>query len=61
MAQNHREDSVGENAPRTSVSRMNAPRTSASRMNAFDGFVLAGALVNVAVITLIVGYWVLYG
>ena len=56
MAQNHRKDSVGENAL-----SMNAPRTSASRMNAFDGFVLAGALVNVAVITLIVGYWVLYG
>ena len=31
------------------------------RMNAFDGFVLAGALVNVAVITLIFGYWILYG
>lgn len=31
------------------------------RLNAFDGFVLAGALVNVAVILLIVGYWVLYG
>ena len=31
------------------------------RINAFDGFVLAGALVNVAVILLIFGYWVLYG
>jgi len=31
------------------------------RINGFDGFVLAGALVNVAVIGLIFGYWVLYG
>ncbi len=31
------------------------------KINAFDGFVLAGALVNVAVILLILGYWVLYG
>ncbi len=28
---------------------------------AFDGFVLAGATVNVAVGVLIFGYWVLYG
>jgi hypothetical protein len=31
------------------------------KINGFDAFVLAGALVNVAVISLIVGYWVLYG
>ncbi len=31
------------------------------KYNAFDGFVLAGALVNVAVISIIVGYWILYG
>ncbi len=31
------------------------------KFNAFDGFVLAGALVNIAVILLIFGYWVLYG
>lgn len=28
--------------------------------NAFDWFVLAGALVNVAVILLLFGYWVLH-
>jgi len=28
------------------------------RINAFDAFVLAGALVNIAVIILLVGYWV---
>ena len=31
------------------------------KINAFDGFVLAGAAVNVAVVGLIFGYWVLYG
>ena len=31
------------------------------KINGFDAFVLAGALVNVAVILLITGYWVLYG
>ncbi len=35
--------------------------TSKRRFNAFDYFVLAGATVNVAVISLIFGYWVLYG
>ena len=35
--------------------------TSKRKFNAFDGFVLAGAAVNVAVIVLIFGYWVLYG
>lgn len=35
--------------------------TQRRKFNPFDGFVLAGALVNVAVILLIVGYWVLYG
>lgn len=30
------------------------------KFNAFDGFVLAGALVNVAVILLLVGYWILH-
>jgi len=28
-----------------------------SKYNAFDVFVLAGALVNVAVVTLLLGYW----
>ncbi len=27
------------------------------KINAFDVFVLAGALVNVAVVTLLLGYW----
>lgn len=27
------------------------------KINAFDAFVLAGALVNVAVVTLLLGYW----
>ncbi len=27
------------------------------KFNAFDAFVLAGALVNVAVVLLLVGYW----
>ena len=31
------------------------------KINGFDAFVLAGALVNVIVILMIVGYWVLYG
>jgi len=31
------------------------------KINAFDMFVLAGALVNVAVILLIFGYWILHG
>lgn len=31
------------------------------KFNAFDGFVLAGALVNGAVVLAIFGYWVLYG
>lgn len=31
------------------------------KINTFDAFVLAGALVNVAVISLIVGYWLLFG
>jgi len=31
------------------------------RINGFNAFVLAGALVNVAVISLLFGYWVLYG
>ncbi len=31
------------------------------KLNAFHVFVLAGAAVNVAVVTLIFGYWVLYG
>jgi len=35
--------------------------TSRKKLNAFDGFVLAGAAVNVAVVTLIFGYWLLYG
>ena len=30
------------------------------RFNAFDAFVVAGALVNVAVVLLLVGYWVLH-
>jgi len=30
-----------------------------SRINAFDAFVLAGALVNVAVVLLLFGYWLL--
>jgi len=30
------------------------------RYNAFDAFVLAGALVNVAVVLLLLGYWVLH-
>lgn len=29
------------------------------KLNAFDKFVLAGALVNVAVVVLLFGYWVL--
>jgi len=41
--------------------KINANRIKARRINAFDGFVLAGALVNVAVIGLIFGYWILYG
>ena len=28
-----------------------------SKFNAFDAFVIAGALVNVAVVLLIIGYW----
>ncbi len=35
--------------------------TPKKKLNAFDGFVLAGAAVNVAVIALIFGYWLLYG
>ena len=35
--------------------------TQKRKFNAFDGFVLAGAAVNVAVVVLIFGYWVLYG
>jgi hypothetical protein len=27
------------------------------RINAFDGFVLVGALTNVAVVLLLLGYW----
>lgn len=27
------------------------------KLNAFDGFVLAGALVNVVVVLMLVGYW----
>jgi len=30
------------------------------KINAFDVFVLAGALVNVAVVTLLVGYWLFH-
>ena len=30
------------------------------KINAFDVFVLAGALVNVAVVVLILGYWILH-
>lgn len=30
------------------------------RRNAFDYFVLAGALVNVVVVLLLLGYWVLH-
>ncbi len=30
-----------------------------SGFNAFDAFVLAGALVNVVVVLLLVGYWVM--
>ena len=29
------------------------------RINAFDAFVLAGALVNVVVVLMLFGYWVL--
>ncbi len=29
------------------------------KFNAFDWFVLAGALVNLVVVTLLLGYWVL--
>jgi hypothetical protein len=29
------------------------------RINTFDAFVLAGALVNVAVVLLLLGYWLL--
>ena len=28
------------------------------RFNAFDGFVLAGALVNVIVVLMLLGYWI---
>lgn len=28
------------------------------KFNAFDGFVLAGALVNVVVVLMLVGYWI---
>ncbi len=31
--------------------------SSKRKINAFDVFVLAGALVNVAVVLLLVGYW----
>ncbi len=31
-----------------------------TRFTAFDGFVLAGALINVAVVLLLVGYWLLH-
>jgi hypothetical protein len=30
------------------------------KFNTFDIFVLAGALVNVAVVTLLLGYWLLH-
>lgn len=30
------------------------------KINTFDVFVLAGALVNVAVVTLLLGYWLLH-
>lgn len=33
--------------------------TKRSRLNAFDAFVIAGALVNVAVVVLLLGYWLL--
>jgi hypothetical protein len=29
-----------------------------SKFNTFDAFVIAGALVNVAVVLLIIGYWI---
>ena len=32
--------------------------TKNSKVNAFDAFVLAGALVNVAVVLLLLGYWI---
>jgi hypothetical protein len=31
-----------------------------SRFNAFDAFVIAGAAVNVAVVLLLLGYWLLH-
>lgn len=34
--------------------------TKRGRLNAFDAFVLAGALVNVAVIFALLGYWVMH-
>ncbi len=39
-----------------------APKMNRKRrkFTAFDGFVLAGALVNVVVILLLVGYWALH-
>jgi len=33
--------------------------TARRRINAFDVFVIAGALVNVAVVLLLFGYWVM--
>jgi hypothetical protein len=33
--------------------------TRRSKFNAFDAFVIAGALVNVAVVLLLLGYWVM--
>jgi len=30
------------------------------RLNAFDGFVLLGAAINVVVVTMLFGYWLLH-
>jgi len=30
------------------------------RLNAFDGFVIAGATVNVVVVLMLVGYWLIH-
>ncbi len=36
-------------------------RHSASRLNGFDYFVLAGAAVNLVVVAILVGYWLIAG
>ncbi len=42
------------------MSRAKLPGGGRRRLGLFDGFVLAGALVNGAVVVLLLGYWILH-